>query len=98
MKSYAMNMWKRQKKLCNYICYQLVKSEATEEKYEVEKMTTQALEWIIDYLVSDQAQEKEALTTKIKWITYKNNILRHYTNKELELINERVKLLNEGNK
>ena len=53
---------------------------------------------MIDWLVLDKVQEKEAWTTEIKKITYKNNDIRHYANKELELTNKRVKILNKGNK
>ena len=44
---------KESKTSCDYACDPLDKSKAKEEMHEVEKMTTQVLESIIDWLVLD---------------------------------------------
>ena len=82
----------------DYACDQLVKSEATEENHEVEKMITQVLESIINHLVLDQVKEIKAMTTEIKWINYKNNVSKYYIMKELKVANEMVELFKEESK
>ena len=54
------------------MCEQL---DSIEEYYDIEKMTTEALESIIEYLVENQVKEIEEKNIKMKQISYQNQEL-----------------------
>ena len=65
--------------------------------YEIKKMKNQVLGLMINRLVLDQVYDWDVLNRELKQTTFKNDIKRYHAHKQLELINERTKKLNEDN-
>ena len=69
------------------------KLQSIEEMYDIEKITIDALQVLIESLNRDHIMKQEELKKKIKKITYEFNIKKYYMKKDLEAKQQYIKSL-----